>query len=215
MSKYLVKIALPSRKNRWEASVVERTIEAENFNGMLMKAITPDELAAGARIFEIEELATMVKSFYFPLTVYNHDNLYFGGESSEKLDSGIAVRYRSYIEQAFQNYQGNDNMAEYFDEYDSKTAYKKIKYAEWKFEEVNGCLWGKVNVSLTENLTKDETEELKDWISGQNSDGLGEGFEQQEIRTYNHTISVSFWNPDDNYRIYDEIEFGNIRFGLN
>ncbi|MBR1989200.1 MAG: serine dehydratase subunit alpha family protein, partial [Firmicutes bacterium] len=34
---------------------------------------------------------------------------------------------------------------------------------------------------LTEELTPEETERLRDAITGQNSDGLGEGFEQREI----------------------------------
>ena len=106
-------------------------------------------------------------------------------------------------------------MAQYFDETDSVTAAKKVKHVKWSFENVNNRLYGKVDVFLTEELTAEETEAVKDWISGQNSDGLGEGFEQQEIRVAGLTFSVSFWNPSDDYCIYDEAEFGNIRFGLN
>lgn len=225
MKKYLVKIAIPSRKNRWEASVDERTIKAENFNGMLMKAITPDELQAGARIFEIKELPVMVKSFYFPLAVYNRDSCYYyedddgEGEYAE-LDERLALLYRPCIEQDFREYQGGDDMTQYFTEYDNETACKKIKHIEWGFEEANNRLYGKVDVALTEELTAEETESLKQWIAGQNSDGLGEGFEQHTIHTRDHMmhdriISVSFWHHGDNYHIYDEAEFDNIRFGLN
>lgn len=212
MKKYLVKIAIPSRKNRWEASVDERTIKAENFNGMLMKAITPDELQAGARIFEIEELPVMMKSFYFPLTVYDHS----GYDEVEELNGTTALVLSPYIEVAFAQYQGGDSdMAQYFDSCDSETACKKVKRVKWKFEKTNNCLYGKVEVALTDELTAEETEAVKEWIAGQNSDGLGEGFEQSEFRAGSRTISVCFWNPSDDYYIYDEAEFGNIRFGLN
>ena len=209
MKKYLLKIAIPSRENRWEASVTERTIEAENFNQMLMRAITPDELQAGARIFEIEELAVMVKSFYFPLTVYCYNS---GRYEGDECDEKIALIYRSYIEKAFSEYQGEDvDMAKYFGERRSKTASKKTKRIEWKFEETKNRLYGRVDVLLTEELTADETEALKDWICGQNSDGLGEGFEQREFRAGDMILSVCFWNSSDDYRIYDETEFNNLK----
>ena len=38
-------------------------------------------------------------------------------------------------------------------------------------------------------LTEQELEKLSDWISGQNSDGLGEGFEQQDF-------AESYFNPE-------------------
>ena len=213
MKKYLVKIAIPSRKNRWEASVDERTIKAENFNGMLMKAITPDELQAGARIFEIEELPVMVKSFYFPLTVYCYNS---GRYEGDECDGETVLMYRSYIENALSEYQGDDaDMAKYFSVIRSKTVAKKIKHVKWGFESAANRLYGKVDVSLTEELTAEETEVLKGWICGQNSDGLGEGFEQREFRAGDRILSVCFWNPSDDYYIYDEAEFGNIRFGLN
>lgn len=205
MRKYLVKIAIPSCKNRWEASVVKRTVKAENFNGMLMKAITPDELQVGARIFEVKEFAAMVKSFYFPLTIYRYPSF---GFDSEELDSTSAVYLLPFIERAFAEYQcGDTDMAQYFDEYYSETAPKKIKSIEWKIKEKDGSLYGCVDVSLIEELTPEETQCLKKWIRGQNSDGVGEDFEQHDIRVGDRRFSVSFWNPSDNYCIYDEEEF--------
>ena len=57
-------------------------------------------------------------------------------------------------------------------------------------------------------MTAEETHALKDWISGQNSDGLGEGYEQHEIRTGDGEFSVSFWNSGGDYFVYnsDEME---------
>ena len=47
---------------------------------------------------------------------------------------------------------------------------------------------------------------MKDWISGQNSDGLGEGFEQRPIETVDGSIYVHFWNSGDEYFIVNANE---------
>ena len=48
--------------------------------------------------------------------------------------------------------------------------------------------------------------EFKDWWSGQASDGWGEGYEQQEIKTDEFgTIYVSFWNSSDSWQIEVEM----------
>jgi hypothetical protein len=54
MELYRIKVAIPSIKNGWEANVEERYIEAENFNDMLMKSMSIEETARGARIIKIE-----------------------------------------------------------------------------------------------------------------------------------------------------------------
>lgn len=46
-------------------------------------------------------------------------------------------------------------------------------------------------------LTEVETAKLLDFITGQLSDGWGEGFEQRPIKTNDGEIFVSFWNSED------------------
>lgn len=43
---------------------------------------------------------------------------------------------------------------------------------------------GYVEVEATRELTEKERDDISDWIRGQNSDGLGEGFEQQSFACY-------------------------------
>ena len=55
MNEYVVRLSIPSNKNRWQAELVERHIEAENLNYLIMKAATVQEYKAGARIISIQE----------------------------------------------------------------------------------------------------------------------------------------------------------------
>ena len=150
----------------------------------------------------------MIKKFYFPLTVYVRERGdYDLGDDCIEYDGTFAYEHRRVIENALDD----DDMLEYM--WDEDGPKEKIKSMYWGFEDYNGCLYGKVDVELNESLTSVEVEQIKDYICGQNSDGLGEGFEQREIRIgYDEEIYVHFWEYGDNYWIYDEDEFNkNIR----
>lgn len=153
----------------------------------------------------------MVQRFYFPLTVntYERDDCGTDWDNPIEADGRTAYRYRGEIENKFDEYnEGFEDMAKYFYSRDSKSAAPKILSAVWRFEAVGGCLFGRVDFILTEPLTAEETEAVKDWIAGQNSDGLGEGFEQREIQTRDDgEIYVSFWHRGDDYRVMTEDEF--------
>ena len=151
----------------------------------------------------------MIKKFYFPLTVDSCERDEYGcwDYDGVEYDGRYADIHRGEIERRFDGYN-DDDMVDYFDEYDSKTAKAKLRSMIWGFESVDGCLYGKVDVTLSEELTEEEVIAVKDYICGQNSDGLGEGFEQQVIRiSYDVEIYVSFWHHGDDYWIYDEDEF--------
>lgn len=77
----------------------------------------------------------------------------------------------------------------------------KLLLADWGFIDLEV-----VDVRLTEPMTKEEEKELRDWIRGQNSDGLGEGFEQWEIPTGRGNLYVSFWDSGKDYFIKDDEE---------
>ena len=98
------------------------------------------------------------------------------------------------------------DMAEFFDQDDGVKA--KLVSAKWGVETYRGRLFGRIECSLKEELTDAETEILTDWLSGQNSDGYGEHFEQQPIDTEDGDLYVSFWNSGDNYSIMtrDELD---------
>ena len=74
-------------------------------------------------------------------------------------------------------------------------------------EEIRGTLYGRIDCYITEDLTPEETERLREALEGQNSDGFGEGFEQHEIRIDEGDLYVSFWNSGDSYFLDTEDEF--------
>ena len=96
-------------------------------------------------------------------------------------------------------------MVTYF--HGSEKVAAKLKSMKWGFESVGDNLFGTVTLVTSEQLTPEEVEEVKDYITGQNSDGLGEGFEQQDIEIDGSVMNVHFWECGKDYRIYDEDEF--------
>lgn len=59
-----------------------------------------------------------------------------------------------------------------------KDLLSKVIEISWKLED---SMKGSVFVFSTQELSLDEQKFLSGWVSGQNSDGLGEGFEQQDF----------------------------------
>ena len=111
------------------------------------------------------------------------------------------------IANALKKYTANDenDMAAYYNKDDGVS--EKLTSAVWSVELHGSRLFGRIDCSLKEALTAEETEALRDWLTGQCSDGLGEGFEQQPIDTMDGELFVSFWNSGDDYAMMTESEF--------
>lgn len=54
MEIYKIIISIPSNKNFWEANKEERYIEAQDFDDMIKKALTKEEIQQGVRVIRIE-----------------------------------------------------------------------------------------------------------------------------------------------------------------
>ena len=156
---------------------------------------------------------SVTTKYYCPLTIQVHSRDSYGDidEDGYEEDAEFAARHEDLIRQKMLEYNASDevNMAEYF--HGNNGVSEKLRSAEWDFERRNGELYGCITVLTAGPLTEDEEQDLKDWISGQNSDGLGEGFEQQEIyfdgTRYGGFMYVSLWNYGDDYYIDNETEF--------
>ena len=156
---------------------------------------------------------SVTTKYYCPLTIQVHSRDSYGDidEDGYEEDAEFAARHEDLIRQKMLEYNASDevNMAEYF--HGNNGVSEKLRSAEWDFERRNGELYGCITVLTAGPLTEDEEQDLKDWISGQNSDGLGEGFEQQEIyfdgTRYGGFMYVSLWNSGDDYYIDNQDEF--------
>jgi hypothetical protein len=85
---------------------------------------------------------------------------------------------------------------------------EKVRSAVFSIEAVDGTLYGTVECMVTEDLTADEMETFKDYISGQASDGWGEGFEQQDINLPDKCVlNVHLWDSGDRWSLMTEDEF--------
>lgn len=76
---------------------------------------------------------------------------------------------------------------------------KKVYSIMPMVETRNGNLYGVAVVQSYGELDKAETADLVGYISGQFSDGFGEGLEQRPITLGEDEIYISFWNSDDYY----------------
>lgn len=156
---------------------------------------------------------TMLK-LYMPLTAdfYGRDE-YGDMESNSSELGGRALRiYKWEIMEALEfNHMPEESergIMHWYSESDSVN--DKVRSAVFTAEERDGRLWGVVECKVAGTLTTEELDTLKSYISGQASDGWGEGFEQQDIRTQDGTLNVHLWSFDQDWSIRTEEE----RFGL-
>ena len=173
----------------------------------LEEYILNDQLDTKEELYDLltelkEANAPVVTTFYCPLSGQIYDG-YDGGTSD--VDGRFLSDYISEIEEKLEHEQNPDfEIADYIT--DHPTANGKLKMARWSVEEIGGVLYGRIDCRSAEAFTPEEIEAIKDGISGQNSDGFGEGFEQREIHTDDGDLYVSFWQSGNDYFIHTQSE---------
>lgn len=80
----------------------------------------------------------------------------------------------------------------------SMSVKEKVRQAVVSVKEVDGILYGCTELKLNEFLEEPELKELCEYITGQYSDGWGEGFEQRDIKVDGGHLNVYFYT-DKNF----------------
>ena len=145
----------------------------------------------------------MQMKFYSPLTAdffpndtedlgdsYNeYEGIPYTGEEL----TGYRDIIRDAIHEDVKDFYGD--LMRYYREDDSVR--RKVVSAVPSVEICGNKLCGCLTVELKETLLDDEQTVLCNYISGQYSDGWGEGFEQRDIRVDDGTLAVHFWQDHD------------------
>lgn len=144
----------------------------------------------------------MQMKFYSPLTAdFFPDDPDYEDESYDEYegypqDGHELLEYETAIRDAVENDTrdfGGDLMQYYHDE---DSVRSKVVTAIPSVEVHGNKLCGCLTVELKEPLLNDEQTVLCNYITGQYSDGWGEGFEQRDIRVDDGTLAVHFWQED-------------------
>lgn len=154
-------------------------------------------------------MANETMRIFLPLTIFTYPRYNCSEDEREDISSREAVAYEDQILAAIakenRHFENDRGLAEYIhDEVLKGKVYSLIP----SVEVVDGELWGVMTAGLKEPLSGEETAELLEFVTGQASDGYGEGFEQRPIKTPDGEIYVSFWNHE-NYSLKLEQDMKN------
>lgn len=150
-------------------------------------------------INKMREEATLEMKLYVPLKVEELDREM--GDTNE-----IAGEpYLREIRKQVYNYNledGERGLASYFGK--DNISRNKVYSIKPDVEMVRDTMMGVAVIKMTKPLTQTEIDDLKDYVTGQFSDGWGESFEQDEIRVSGGEIYVHFWDSEEYYINTDE-----------
>lgn len=166
----------------------------------------------------VEAKPTQELTFYCPLHIvreydeseYDYDEEVM--DEQEEIPSRYAVDCADEINKFIQDYsepeEEHRGLMVYFD--DNPAVSEKVFSAIPSVREINGELMGIFECQITDELTDNELEDLRSYLTGQASDGWGESVEQHPIKTADYReIYVSFWNDSDSWSLQtaEEMDF--------
>ena len=148
--------------------------------------------------------------YYCPLLVQMEINKYEEcNDDFDWLEPCDGVRYLSEIQDAIDldcyRRMKEKGLMKYFR--DNENISTKVLSAFPRVEILDGEIYGVMVTEQNEKLLVDEEKQFIDYMSGQFSDGWGEGFEQHPIKTSDGEIYVSFWQSRKDYFLLSEEDF--------
>ncbi len=165
---------------------------------------------------EVPQGQTEEVKLYMPLkvTTYDEENdwgIYENTGYEQDLDSCELLAIEDELKSKLEEYSQIDSdrgLMSYYDKNDTVNA--KVHSFHLDFEEVNGDVFGVAVLKINAPLTEAEWSDIKDYVTGQCSDGVGEGFEQREMELDGRDVFVSFWNSDGGWKLKTAEEMGII-----
>ena len=170
-------------------------------------------LRIGVDRFLVEPPEAHTMKLYMPLTadLYERDEYGDMGDEPTILYGDDLWRYQDEIASALlrnsMDEEAERGIMHWYGEGDGVD--RKVRSVRFTVEERDRQIWGVAKCLVAGELTEKEMDTLKDYITGQASDGWGEGFEQREIKLDgDNELYVHLWNSSDWSLQTEEERFG-------
>ena len=191
----------------FECELYRKVLDRMGFGDLL----APEEVvkSQGIEVSAIESQPTELK-LYSPLSGELTEQEY---DDPQPMDGGDLTMFQDVILQGIEDEQlpeeAERGLMTYF--YGSKTVDEKVLSVFVDVENVDGKLYGVAVCKVKGSLSPGELEELKEFCTGQYSDGWGEGYEQRPRKTDYGDLYVSFWEHDGFFiRTKEEMEAARV-----
>lgn len=158
-------------------------------------------VALGEDSFTVLPPGPQTLKLYMPLTADYYEPDQWGDmpEEGAPLDGRGLLAYEDHILASLlkerEPEEAERGMMLYYSKMDSVN--EKVLSYVFTAEEREGQLWGVAECRVQGRLTPEELDTLMESVSGQASDGFGEGYEQRPIRIGRDELYVHLWNSDN------------------